>query len=91
MQTESIRAEIEPLVRNMEQVIVGKREVIILVLTALLAEGHVLMEDVPGVGKTKLAAALAASCRGTFSRIQMTPDVMPSDITDIEKVRYVYM
>ena len=81
MQTESIRAEIEPLVRNMEQVIVGKREVIILVLTALLAEGHVLMEDVPGVGKTKLAAALAASCRGTFSRIQMTPDVMPSDIT----------
>lgn len=81
IQKENLRTEIEPLVNNIERVIVGKRGVIVLVLTALLAEGHVLMEDVPGVGKTKLAAALAASCRGTFSRIQMTPDVMPSDIT----------
>ena len=81
MQTGKMRPEIETVVQNMERAIVGKREVIVLVLTALLAEGHVLMEDVPGVGKTKLAASLAASCRGTFSRIQMTPDVMPSDIT----------
>ena len=50
-------------------------------ITALLAEGHVLIEDVPGVGKTRLAAALAKSVNGVFSRIQLTPDVMPSDIT----------
>ena len=61
MQTGKMRPEIETVVRNMERAIVGKREVIVLVLTALLAEGHVLMEDVPGVGKTKLAASLAAS------------------------------
>lgn len=69
------------LADNMEKVIVGKRRTIELVVTALLAEGHVLIEDVPGVGKTRLAAALAKSVNGVFSRIQLTPDVMPSDIT----------
>lgn len=69
------------LADNMEKVIVGKRRTIELVITALLAEGHVLIEDVPGVGKTRLAAALAKSVNGVFSRIQLTPDVMPSDIT----------
>lgn len=71
----------ELLIENMEKVIVGKRRTIELVITALLAEGHVLIEDVPGVGKTRLAAALAKSVNGVFSRIQLTPDVMPSDIT----------
>lgn len=69
------------LIDNMEKVIVGKRRTIELVITSLLAEGHVLIEDVPGVGKTRLAAALAKSVNGVFSRIQLTPDVMPSDIT----------
>lgn len=81
MQNDQLRPELAVLVHNIEQTIIGKRDVIKLVLTALLAEGHVLMEDVPGVGKTKLAASLAASCEGAFSRIQMTPDVMPTDIT----------
>ena len=75
------RPEIEALITNIEKVIIGKRNVIELILTALLAEGHVLIEDVPGVGKTQLAAALSKSCDGSFGRIQMTPDVMPSDIT----------
>lgn len=78
---ENKRPEIEKLIANIEKVIIGKRNVIELILTALLAEGHVLIEDVPGVGKTQLAAALSKSCAAAFGRIQMTPDVMPSDIT----------
>lgn len=77
----SQNAKLEALIQNIEKVIVGKREVIELVLTALLAEGHVLIEDVPGVGKTRLAASLAKSCDAVLHRLQMTPDVMPSDIT----------
>lgn len=69
------------LTENIEKVIIGKRTPILQVITALLTEGHVLVEDVPGVGKTQLAAALAKSVNGVFSRIQMTPDIMPSDIT----------
>jgi MoxR-like ATPase len=68
---------------NIQKVIVGKDEVINLALTAVLCEGHVLLEDVPGIGKTTLARALAASLGCTFRRIQFTPDLLPSDVTGI--------
>jgi MoxR-like ATPase len=69
-------------IRNaVERVIVGKRTVIDRLLTALLAEGHVLIEDVPGIGKTKLARSLSAALGGSFHRIQFTPDLLPSDVT----------
>ena len=74
-------AKIQALIDNIEKVIVGKRTPIVQTVAALLTGGHVLLEDVPGVGKTQLAAALAKSVNGTFSRVQMTPDIMPSDIT----------
>lgn len=80
---------IDRLIENMEQVIIGKRDIIELVITALLAEGHVLIEDVPGVGKTQLASALAHSCGGVFGRIQLTPDIMPTDITGFSMVNPV--
>ncbi|HPT77593.1 MAG TPA: MoxR family ATPase [Candidatus Atribacteria bacterium] len=66
---------------NIEQVIVGKSEPIRLILIALLSRGHVLIEDVPGVGKTMLVSSLAKSLNLSFKRIQFTPDVLPSDIT----------
>jgi MoxR-like ATPase len=66
---------------NIAKVIVGKQKTVELLLVALLAEGHVLMEDVPGLGKTLLAKALARSMGGTFKRVQFTPDLLPSDIT----------
>lgn len=69
------------LLENISKVIVGKEEVIKLLLTALLAEGHVVLEDVPGTGKTRLAKSLAASLCGSFKRIQFTPDLLPSDVT----------
>lgn len=72
---------ISDIIDNMEQAIVGKRNSIELIVTCLLARGHVLLEDVPGVGKTQLALALAKSCDGRFNRLQLTPDIMPSDIT----------
>ena len=66
---------------NINKVIVGKKKAIELMLVTILAEGHLLVEDVPGVGKTLLARALAKSIGGTFHRIQFTPDLLPSDIT----------
>lgn len=72
--------KIEQLINNIEKVILGKREVIIKIICAMLAEGHVLIEDVPGVGKTLLAETLAKSVSGSFRRIQFTPDLMPSDV-----------
>jgi len=71
------------IVDNIERVIVGKRRPVRLTLVALLCEGHVLLEDVPGVAKTMLARSLAASLGCSFARIQCTPDLLPSDITGV--------
>ena len=73
----------DKITENIGKVIVGKEMVIKYLLTALLADGHVLMEDVPGTGKTKLAKSLARSLNIGFSRVQFTPDLLPSDITGI--------
>ncbi len=72
---------VHKMLEHMEQVIIGKREVLELVIVALISEGHILLEDVPGVGKTTLANALAHTIHSGFSRIQFTPDTLPSDIT----------
>jgi MoxR-like ATPase len=77
-------AEVTARVReNVQKVIVGKSEVIDLALVAVLCEGHILIEDVPGIGKTTLGRSLAASLGCTFRRIQFTPDLLPSDVTGI--------
>ena len=68
---------------NVEKVVVGKRRQIILTLVAWLSEGHILLEDVPGVAKTVLVRALARSVNGTFKRIQCTPDLLPTDVTGV--------
>ena len=71
------------LVDNVGQAVLGKAPVIRLALTCLLSEGHLLLEDAPGTGKTALARAIAATVQGTHSRIQFTPDLLPSDITGV--------
>jgi MoxR-like ATPase len=68
---------------NIAQVIKGKDDVIALAMIALLAEGHLLVEDVPGTGKTKLAQALASSLDASWHRVQFTPDLLPSDVTGV--------
>src|SRR5512141_761096 len=73
----------ERLIGNVETVIVGKRHQIELLLVALLCQGHVLIEDVPGTGKTMLARATAASLGLNFKRVQCTPDLLPNDITGV--------
>jgi MoxR-like ATPase len=73
----------DEIIRVIETVIDGKREAVELALTTLLAEGHLLIEDVPGVGKTMLARALARSVDCTVNRVQFTPDLLPSDITGV--------
>ena len=73
----------ESIVNNLEQVIVGKYQSVELVVIGLLCQGHVLIEDVPGVGKTMLARSLAKSLDCTFNRLQFTPDMLPSDVTGV--------
>ncbi len=73
----------EKIVGNVEKVIFGKHRQVQLTVVAILCQGHVLIEDVPGVGKTMLAKSMAKSIGCTFSRIQFTPDLLPSDITGV--------
>jgi len=82
-QIEVFSERFDRIARNVEKVIQGKRDVIELVLLALVAEGHVLVEDVPGVGKTQLAKSVARSIDSLFQRIQFTPDLLPSDVTGV--------
>ena len=82
------RRIIQALQENISKVIVGKEEAIEYALIALLCKGHVLIEDVPGVGKTTLASALAKSLDCSFRRIQFTPDLMPSDVTGFTLVNF---
>ncbi|MDW8300290.1 MAG: MoxR family ATPase [Anaerolineae bacterium] len=79
----AIQAVAERLIENVSRVIIGKRNEIRLTVIGLLCQGHILIEDVPGVGKTMLAKALARSLGCTFSRIQFTPDMLPSDVTGV--------
>lgn len=79
-------ASVNTLIENIKKVIVGKDETIKMLTAALLTGGHILLEDVPGVGKTQLAATLAKSVSGKFNRIQMTPDIMPSDIVGFDMI-----
>ena len=81
MKITEIKALADALRANIAKVVVGKEDVVDKVLAALLAGGHVLLEDVPGTGKTLLSRALAASMDGRFSRIQFTPDLLPADVT----------
>ena len=81
MRGEEIRSRV---VENVGKVIIGKGEIITLLLTAILSEGHVLLEDVPGTGKTKVAKSLAKSLDVNFGRIQFTPDLLPTDITGLK-------
>jgi MoxR-like ATPase len=78
-----LRAVVDRVTANVEKVIVGKSAEVQLTLVGLLCQGHLLIEDVPGVGKTMLAKALAKSIGTTFSRIQFTPDMLPSDVTGV--------
>ncbi len=81
-----MNAKTDALINNIEKVIVGKRDVVVKVISAMLCGGHVLIEDVPGVGKTQLVSALARSVNGRYNRIQLTPDIMPSDIVGFSMV-----
>ena len=77
----AVPALAKKVIANIEKVILGKRQEVVLALVAYLCEGHVLLEDVPGVAKTMLARALAASVGCSFKRVQCTPDLLPGDIT----------
>ena len=77
-------ADFDKIVSSIEQVVVGKPEVVELAVTCILADGHLLIEDVPGVGKTSLARALAETIDGTLQRIQFTPDLLPTDVTGVQ-------
>ena len=83
MECSEVKTQADRIRSNVEKVIIGKSETIDLVLTALLAGGHILLEDVTGTGKTMLAKALAASLDVEFKRIQFTPDLLPGDVTGI--------
>jgi len=79
----NVQTGVEKIIANVEKVIIGKRDAIELMLINLLSQGHLLIEDVPGVGKTMMARSLACSIGGSFSRIQFTPDMLPSDVTGV--------
>jgi MoxR-like ATPase len=81
---EKVKELTTSLVQNIEKVIIGKRRAVQIAVLGLICEGHVLIEDVPGVGKTMLARSLALSLDCSFSRIQCTPDMLPSDITGVD-------
>ena len=81
MEYQHIASLVERIKQNIQKVIIGKEQEIELVLSALICGGHVLLEDVPGTGKTTLAKALAKSMNGNFARVQFTPDLLPADVT----------
>ncbi|MEM8534787.1 MAG: MoxR family ATPase [Chloroflexota bacterium] len=81
--TTTTQATAQHIIDNIQNVMIGKQATIELVLVALLCEGHILLEDVPGTGKTTLARALACSLNGDFHRIQFTPDLLPTDVTGL--------
>ena len=83
-QQEEFKKLFDVIVNNVEQTLFGKRHVVELVLATMIAEGHVLLEDVPGTGKTAMARAIAESMEMKYSRIQFTPDLLPTDITGID-------
>lgn len=83
MSVKDVEAFARSVIENVERVIVGKREAIELVMVALFCEGHVLIEDVPGVGKTMLARSMAISLGCSFKRLQCTPDLLPNDVTGV--------
>ncbi|MFF2532900.1 AAA family ATPase [Brevibacillus sp. NPDC058079] len=80
---EQVNPAIASLIDNIEKVLIGKRSVIEMMVAAVLANGHVLLEDVPGVGKTMMVRALSKSISGEFKRIQFTPDLLPTDVTGV--------
>src|SRR5699024_8877508 len=82
MQEEKL-AKIPQLINEVEKVILGKSDVLQMTVAAFLAGGHVLFEDIPGVGKTLMVKTLAKTIQGTFSRVQFTPDLLPSDILGV--------
>ncbi len=84
IEAEAFGAQFDAVVHNVERIIRGKTEVIRLALCCMLAEGHLLIEDVPGVGKTSLGKALAESIAGSWNRIQFTPDLLPTDVTGVQ-------
>ncbi len=78
-----VQTFVEKVSHNVEQVIIGKRQAVEETLLALLCKGHILIEDVPGTGKTMLARSVARSIGCSFRRIQFTPDMLPSDVTGV--------
>lgn len=83
-EAEEFARDFASMVSNIERVLRGKTQVIRLALACLAAEGHLLIEDVPGIGKTSLAKAIAESIDGTWTRIQFTPDLLPTDVTGVQ-------